>query len=180
LKLCSLLYEYFYLSSFISVALEQFKIKKINMSNSVIKVSASMGQGFTTRVNCSHSFIIDQPKSAGGNDEGPNPLEIFLACLPACICAIGRIIANQRKLVLRGIDVEVEGDIDKDFLLGKTTEGRAGFTEIRSFVYIDADMTKEEKEAFLLEIAVRCPIADNIAQKSVIKPVVVEKLLIEN
>ena len=150
------------------------------MPISKIKVNAIMGAGFGTRINCSHPFVVDQPKMAGGNDEGPNPLELFLSSLPACICAIGRIIANQRRINLRGIEVDVEGDIDKDFLLGKTTEGRAGFTEIRSLVYIDADMTKEEKEAFLNDIAVRCPIADNIAQKSVIKPVVVEKSLVEN
>ena len=144
------------------------------MAISTIKLNAEMGAGFSTKVNCSHSFVIDQPKAGGGNDEGPNPLEIFLSSLPACICAIGRIIANQKRIELRGIDVEVEGDIDKDFLLGKTTEGRAGFTEIRSYVDIDADMTKQEKEEFLQEIAKRCPIADNIKEKSVIKPVVVE------
>ncbi len=145
------------------------------MAISKMKLSASMGAGFSTKINCSHPFVIDQPKMAGGNDEGPNPLEIFLSSLPACICAIGRIIANQKRIALRGIDVALEGDIDKDFLLGKTTEGRAGFTEIRIFVDIDADMTKEEKGAFLEEIEARCPIADNMAQKSVIKPAVVEK-----
>ncbi|PIF04998.1 MAG: osmotically inducible protein C [Draconibacterium sp.] len=143
------------------------------MSKTIMKVSAEMGKSFSTKINCSHPFIIDQPKMAGGNDEGPNPLEVFLSTLPACICAIGRIIANQRRIDLRGITVEVEGDIDKDFLLGKTTEGRAGFTEIRSFVNIDADMTKAEKEAFLKEIAIRCPIADNIAKSTVVKPVAV-------
>lgn len=144
------------------------------MPTTTLKVSAEMGTSYATQINCSHPFVIDQPKMAGGNDEGPNPLEIFLASLPACICAIGRIIAMQRRIKLRGITVKVEGDIDKDFLLGKTTEGRAGFTEIRSFVDIDADMTKEEKEAFLADVAIRCPIADNMANKSVIKPVVTE------
>lgn len=144
------------------------------MAISTMKVGAQMGTGFSTKINCSHPFVIDQPKAGGGNDEGPNPLEIFLSSLPACICAIGRIIANQRRIELRGIDVELEGDIDKDFLLGKTTEGRAGFTEIRSYVTIDADMTKEEKEEFLNEIAVRCPIADNMAQTTVLKPVVAD------
>jgi uncharacterized OsmC-like protein len=115
---------------------------------------------------------------AGGDDQGKNPLEMFLSSLPACICAIGRIIANQRRIDLRGIEVDVEGDIDKDFLLGKTTEGRAGFTEIRSFVNIDADMTKEEKESFLNDIAKRCPIADNMAFTTVVKPVVVEKTMV--
>ena len=139
-----------------------------------MEVSAEMGTGFSTKINCSHPFIIDQPKAGGGNDEGPNPLEVFLATLPACICAIGRIIANQKRINLRGIDVAVEGDIDKDFLLGKTQEGRSGFTEIRSFVNIDADMTKEEKDEFLKEIELRCPIADNMAQTTVLKPVVTD------
>ena len=101
-------------------------------------------------------------------------MEVFLATLPACICAIGRIIANQKRINLRGIDVALEADIDKDFLLGKTQEGRSGFTEIRSFVNIDADMTKEEKDEFLKEIESRCPIADNMAQTTVLKPVVTD------
>lgn len=136
---------------------------------STIKLNAKMGAGFRTEIGCSHPFVIDQPKNSGGTDEGPNPLEIFLSSLPACLCAIGRIIAMQRRINLRGIEVEVEGDIDKDFLLGKTIEGRAGFTEIRSFVKIDADLTDEEKTAFLHEIEKRCPIADNMAEKSVLK-----------
>lgn len=144
------------------------------MAISTIKVSGEMGRSFSTKINCSHPFVIDQPKMAGGNDEGPNPLEVFLCSLPACICAIGRIIAQQRRIELKGITVTAEGDIDKDFLLGKTTEGRAGFTEIRSYVDINADMTADEKQRFLEEIAARCPIADNIAKSSVIKPVVVE------
>ena len=144
------------------------------MAISTIKVSGEMGRSFSTKINCSHPFVIDQPKMAGGNDEGPNPLEVFLSTLPACICAIGRIIAQQQRIKLNGITVTAEGDIDKDFLLGKTTEGRAGFTEIRSYVDIDADMTTEEKQRFLKEIEVRCPIADNMAKSSVIKPVVVE------
>lgn len=144
------------------------------MAITTMKVCAEMGNTFATTINCSHPYVIDQPKMAGGNDEGPNPLEVFLSTLPACICAIGRIIANQRRIDLRGIRVEVEGDIDKDFLLGKTTEGRAGFTELRSFVTIDADLTNEEKEALLHDIETRCPIADNMSQKSVIKCVVEE------
>jgi len=99
-------------------------------------------------------------------------MEIFLASLPACICAIGRIIANQKRLDVRSIDVDVEGSIDKDFLLGKTEDGRAGFTEIVTNVKVDADMTQEEKEAFVEEIERRCPIADNIVTQSTLKTIV--------
>lgn len=139
------------------------------MAISTMKVTGSMGQGFETNIECSHPFVIDQPKPMGGNDAGPNPLEVFLSSLPACICAIGRIISNQQRLGVKEISATVEADIDKDFLLGKTEEGRAGFTELRVLVDINAPMTLEEKERFLAEIQKRCPIADNILNASVVK-----------
>jgi uncharacterized OsmC-like protein len=145
------------------------------MAISTLKVGASMKRGFKTDIKCSHDFVIDQPVGMGGEGLGPNPMEVFLSSLPACICAIGRIIANQKRIRVKGIDVEVEGDIDKDFLLGKTEEGRAGFVEIRANVKIDADMTIEEKEAYLEEITRRCPIADNMINTSLVKETVVEE-----
>lgn len=143
------------------------------MAITTMKLGAKMGKGFKTVVNCSQEFIIDQPAAMGGEGLGPNPMEIFLSSLPACICAIGRIIANQERLAVNAIEVDVEGDIDKDVLLGKTEEGRAGFVEIRAFVKIDAEMTDEEKEDYLERITKRCPIADNIMNASVIKETVV-------
>lgn len=142
------------------------------MALSSIKVSAKVESGFKTEIDCSHPFIIDQPKMAGGTDLGPNPLEIFLSSLPACICAIGRIVATQQRITLRSITATTEGDIDKDFLMGKTTEGRAGFTEIRTTVEVDADLSAEEIENFIVEVEKRCPIADNIANSSTIKVVI--------
>jgi len=147
------------------------------MAISTVKIGANITKGFKTEIECSHNFIIDQPKQGGGQDLGPNPLEIFLSALPACICAIGRIISNQKKMNVRGIKVKLEGDIDKDYLLGITDEGRAGFTEIRTYVEIDADMSIEEKKAYLKEIERRCPIADNIVNDSKIKAMLVESVL---
>lgn len=136
---------------------------------STIKVNGKMGSGFRTEIGCSHPFIIDQPKSAGGTDEGPNPLEVFLSALPGCLCALGRIVAMQRGIELRGMEVLVEGDINKGFLMGQTKEGKAGFIEIRTCVRIDADMSEEEKNEFLHEIDSRCPISDNMANKSTLE-----------
>ena len=147
------------------------------MAISTMKIGANIKEGFKTEIECSHNFIIDQPKQGGGTDLGPNPLEIFLSSLPACICAIGRIISNQKKLNVRGINVKLEADIDKNYLLGQTEEGRAGFTEIRTYVDIDADMTFEEKESYLKEIERRCPIADNMLNNTTIKAIVSEPAL---
>ncbi len=140
------------------------------MAITSMKVETAIGKGFKTTVACSHPFVIDQPKAGGGTDEGPNPLEVFLSSLGACVCAIGRIVAMQKRLKVNGIKAVVEGDIDKDFLLGQTTEGRAGFTAIRVEVDIDADMTLEEKSELLKAISKRCPIADNVMHASIVEP----------
>ena len=141
------------------------------MPLSTMKVSTNLKQGFKTVVKAStHEFIIDQPKAAGGEDAGPNPLEVFLSSLGACICALGRIISNQRKLGIKEIHVDVEGDLDKDYLMGKTTEGRAGFTNIRSFVTITADLTEEQKGQLITDISKRCPVADNLLNVSIVSP----------
>ena len=133
------------------------------MALSTVTVSAVMKDSFRTEIQCSNPFVIDQPVGAGGKNEGPNPLEVFVSSLPACICAIARIVAMQRGIALRGVEAHAEADIDKNFLLGKTTEGRAGFVAIRVKVKIDADMTEAEKVSFLHEVEKRCPIADNMA-----------------
>ena len=75
---------------------------------------------------------------------------------------IGHIVAKQQHLVVRKIEVHVEGELDTDVLMGKNKEVRAGFSGIRVHTKIDADMSQEEKEKFLREVDARCPISDNI------------------
>jgi uncharacterized OsmC-like protein len=111
-------------------------------------------------------MIIDQPESGGGKDEGPSPLPVFLFALGGCLATVAAIKARQERIQLRGFDVEIEGDIDTAFLMGKTTEGRPGFTEIRVNVNIDADMTDEEKQAFFEDVDARCPISDNMVKNT--------------
>ncbi len=141
------------------------------MATSTMKLKATMGGDFRTDISCSHDMIIDQPKAAGGTDLGANPLEYYLSGLAGCMCAIARIIATQRKIALAGMEVTVEGDIDKNFLLGKTQEGRAGFTELRLLVKVDAPLSDEEKIAFIHDVEKRCPVADNIENTTTIKAI---------
>lgn len=109
-----------------------------------------------------HTVIVDQPEGMGGKNAGANPLEILLFALGSCLGTVAAIIAQQDRINLEAFDVVIEGDVDTAFLLGKTTEGRAGFTEIRVSVNIQADMTDEEKQAFFEKVDSRCPISDNM------------------
>lgn len=139
------------------------------MSKKTVAITSSIKDSFEINLKArDFSLKIDQPKPMG-SDSAPTPLEYFFFSLGACVCTIGRIIANQRKIDLKSIDVRVEGELETDVLMGKNTEERAGFTDIRVYTTIDAPISKEEKEALLKEIEIRCPISDNIEKTSSVK-----------
>lgn len=129
------------------------------------KVQAEIKQGPGFKMECragKHVFIIDQPAQGGGTDAGPTPLDVQLGVLGACLATIGTIIAKQRKLPVRGIEIAVEGELDTDGLLGKPTNARVGFSEIKARVKIDADMSPADKEKLVHEMDSRCPISENL------------------
>ena len=137
------------------------------MAMKKVQVQATMGSGF--EVTCksgNHTVTIDQPAAAGGGDTGPTPLEYFFVSLAGCIASLGRIIAMQKRIDLRGMDIEIEGELDPSGLLGKPTDNRIGFPSIQARVNLDADLSNEEKEQLLSEIERRCPVSDNISAET--------------
>jgi len=133
------------------------------MALKTLRATGHMGAGMTIEILCGeHKVYMDQPKNAGGADLGPAPPELILAAYAGCVGSIGRIIAFQEKITLRGMTFEVEADYDPDRLLGRETTARSGFQEMRLKVKIDADLDDEAKQAFLDKIEERCPVGDNL------------------
>lgn len=132
-----------------------------------ISVNAVGGEGFRIDVAArDFNMIVDQPESGGGKNAGPNPLEYTMASLAACMVTIGKIVAKQDRIDLKGMTCKVEGDVHPEVFMGKTTEFRAGFVDIRMELTVDADMTHEEKVAFIEKVERRCPISDALANPS--------------
>lgn len=137
-----------------------------------ISVEAKLDEKFKIEVKAGeHLLVVDQAKAGGGTDAGATPLEYLFASLTGCIGTVARIVAMQKRIPLRGMDMKVEGAFDLETLLGKGKENRAGFGGIKVMLHIDADMTRQEKEAFIQEVESRCPVSDNIAN---ITPVIIE------
>lgn len=133
------------------------------MAKKTVVVESTLNEKFVIESDIrGHRIIIDQPTNAGGNDTGPTPLELLFASLAGCIGSIGRIVAMQKRIELRGLRIKVEGSLDTDGLLGKPIDGRIGFEGITVSVDVDADMSAEEKEAFIHEVDRRCPVSENL------------------
>jgi uncharacterized OsmC-like protein len=133
------------------------------MAQKTVIVESRLSEKFAVESSIrGHKIVLDQPANAGGDDAGPTPLELLLASLAGCIGTLGRIIAMQRRIELRGMDIKVEGPLDPAGLLGKPTDGRIGFEGITITVDVDADMTDGEKDAFIHEVDARCPVSENL------------------
>ncbi len=138
-----------------------------------ISVKTTLVEGFKIESNVrQHVVVTDQPSAGGGTDTGPTPPEYLLVSLAGCIVTLAQIIAQQERFLIRNIEVDIEGDLDTDILMGKSTDERPGFFSIQVHVKIDADMTQEEKEALVHKIDSRCPISDNLINQTPVKFVV--------
>lgn len=132
-----------------------------------ITVDANLGEGFAIETTIDGTqLVIDQPKAAKGTGLGPSPLQYFLFSIGGCIGTVARIVAFQDKIAMQGMRICVEGDYNPAGLLGKETSDRVGFQQIRVRAEIDADLSTEEKAAFLDKVCHRCPIHDNISLTS--------------
>lgn len=133
------------------------------MAIKTISAKGEMNAGMRIEVQCgNHRLVMDQPKNAAGQDLGPTPLEAILAAVAGCFGTIGRLVAHQQKIELRGMRFEIEADYDPAGLLGRDPDVRPGFQELRVKVGIDADLSQEEKQTLLEQIEKRCPVADNL------------------
>ena len=140
------------------------------MAKKTVAIESKLSDQFVIETSVrGHKVLIDQPTNAAGTDTGPTPLELLLISLAGCIGTIGRIIAMQRRIALRGMGIKVEGDIDTDGLLGKPIDGRIGFEELVITVDVDADMTDEEKDAFIHEVDRRCPVSENLLNETPVR-----------
>lgn len=107
-----------------------------------------------------YKITVDEPKNLGGTDEGPTPVDYLLAGLAGCINVVGHVVAKEMGIELRGIQIELVGDLNPARFLGKSKEDRAGYKEIRVKITPDADSDKATLEKWLETVEDRCPVSD--------------------
>jgi len=121
-----------------------------------------------------HTAYVDQPPAMGGTDKGPTPLDYVFISLAGCLITVAKIVANQKRIVLHDVSVEVEGELNLEVLRGQDDKDRAGFKSFKVAMKVDADLSKEEKQAFIEEVDRRCPISDNLMHTTPMEIVLAE------
>jgi len=128
------------------------KISGIRVSPTKMKV---VGDGF--------EIMVDK---LGG--EAPSPLHYQLAALAGCLNIVGTLVANDMKIDLEDLEVEVVGIFNPSKFMG-LEDGRAGFKEIEVTIRVKTNADEETLKKWLSLVEERCPISDNLSNPTPIR-----------
>lgn len=105
----------------------------------------------------SHQFPSDEPIRVGGSNLGPTPYDLLLASLGSCTSMTLRMYANQKKLNVTKIDVQLRHDRVHNEDCQNCIDGKFVQDVIYRELTIEGDLTEQQRQR-MLEIADRCPV----------------------
>ena len=138
--------------------------------NFVSEVNARLTDGLQVEIsNGRHSWTADEPNNLGGDDAGPNPYELLLGGLAACICITIAMYCKHKGLALRSIDARFQFSRVHADDCEHCDEDASGFLDhLESNVRIDGDFDEREQER-LAELGTRCAVHKTLANGVVFK-----------
>lgn len=93
-----------------------------------------------------HTIFSDEPPQIFGDDTAPNPQELLLSGIGACLSASYAMQATMAGITLHSLEIEVRGTLDLRGPLGLADVPR-GYPEVGFRVFIDAEGTPEQIQA---------------------------------
>ena len=129
--------------------------------------SESMVDGFTLageRIARTHKIIADEPCELLGGDSAPNPQELLMAAVNACMMVGYVAQASVRGITLDACRIETEGELDLRGFLGIDERVPAGYRRISYTVFLEGDGTREQYEEIHQAVMATSPNYFNMAQ----------------
>jgi uncharacterized OsmC-like protein len=114
-----------------------------------VQVRHTDGERFEVAVR-GHTVVVDQPDAG---DEGPTPVELFVAGLAACVASLARLYLLRHGLPVGGLAVTAEHDVQ---------ERPSRVSDVRLVVRVP-DGVPEERRRALLAVASHCTVHNSLA-----------------
>lgn len=123
-------------------------------------IVACTGHGrFGTEVHTSdHRFIVDEPRSFGGDDTGPTPYDLLNAALGTCTAMTMKMYADRQKWPFEGVQVHVTHERDHAEDCDHVLEEGAKVQALNRSIRFRGNALSDEQREKLVEIADKCPV----------------------
>lgn len=125
------------------------------MSQVVVKTSGTLYR--TEITSGKHTIIADEPVNLGGGDLGPNPYDLLLSAVGACVGITLRMYAERKKWDLKEVQVHLSHERihARDCTDCKSEEGYVHI--IKKELNLIGDLSEKQLER-LKQISDRCPV----------------------
>lgn len=124
---------------------------------------------FTTSIQTTkHSFVADEPVSAGGNDFGPSPYDFLSAGLAACTVMTIKMYAERKKWDLQEVFVYITYSKKHSDDLQLDLEKPTRFDHLSKKLKFVGNLDNEQIQK-LKEIASKCPVHRTLQSDIVIE-----------
>lgn len=127
--------------------------------------TSSISGFYGARQEISHSQVFqihaDEPEILAGSDQAPNPVEVLLSALAACLTTSLVAHAAVSGIEIGSIETEIEGDLDLNGFLGLDTNVPKGFKDVRVTMHVEADTDDEAK---LMQLALFSPVFHTLTE----------------
>ncbi len=120
-----------------------------------------------------HVVSADEPRSVGGDDSAPNPVEIALAALATCQAITYRVWATTLGICLERVRVEAEGDFDSRGFFGLDDGVPPGLAAVRLRIDVEGPEPPERYRELADAVDAHCPVLDLLS-----RPVPVERTIV--
>ena len=121
-----------------------------------------LGNGET--IERDHIILADEPEKILGSDEGPNPQELLMSALNACM-TVGYVAgAAARGIRLTKLEIETRGALDLRGFFALSDVVPPGYPSLEYVVRIAGDGTPEQFAEIHAEVQATSPNYDNLAR----------------
>ena len=112
----------------------------------------------------SFTIVADEPKELLGTDTAPNPQELLLSAVNACMMVGYVAQASIRGITLEDCRIETEGELDLRGFLGLDEDIPPGYRRISYTVHLEGDGTPEQYQEIHQAVMATSPNYFNMAQ----------------
>ncbi len=115
------------------------------------------------------SFVVDEPRSVGGDSAGPDPYTLLLAALGGCISLTVTMYARRKGWNLERVTVRLRQErVHAKDCADCETDEDTYVHRIEREVAVEGNLSDEQRTR-LLEIAGKCPVHRTLTSPIVIK-----------